>query len=545
MHWQITALSLLVAVFCFALVPGIVEAERLHSTAPVSFETPPDSLSQALLSAAARGDLDAVIAAMEKGVPVDTRSATGLTPLHLARINGREEVGRILLEHGADESIPVPPFEDLATSLFEEAVSKDAPGAAVLVASDGQVLFERGFGLANKEDGIPITPDTQFRIGSITKQFTAAAILKLISEGKISLEDRLSRFFPDFPRAGEVTIHHLLTHTSGIHSYTDRVDFITRVTEEVEPESLIELIKEMPYDFDPGESWRYNNSGYYLLGLIVEKASGKSYEDYLRESFFEPIGMTSTGLYRKGLELQNEAFGYDCSSENARRAFDWNMSWAGAAGALYSTVRDLHRWNEALYTGSVLDPALFEAMLTPVKLNSGETAPAMGGGYGYGLAINKYRGLEEISHGGGLHGFQGNLVRYPEHNLTVAILTNCLPQGKVDPSSFARRLAEYALWEVMEPQVSYSTSAQTIDLNKLVGRYQYPGGAVLEVTREGDRLFAQLTGQAKYEIFQRAGTEFEWRVVDAQIIFVLDQNGNVSHGIHRQGGREFRVDKLP
>lgn len=545
MHWQNATLSLLTAVLIFAsMASGTAKAELHPATTDPREEAPPDSLSLVLLAGAARGDLDAVNSALAQGAPVDTRSPAGLTPLHVARINGREEVVRVLVEHGA-EDIQTPPLSELATALFEEAVGERTPGAAVLVAGEGQILFENGFGYANVEEGSRITPDTQFRIGSITKQFTAAAILKLVGEGQIALEDPLSKFYPDFPRAGEVTIHHLLTHTSGIHSYTERVDFISRVTREVNPDSLIEVIKELPYDFDPGEAWRYNNSGYFLLGLIVEKVSGKPYEEYLRESFFEPIGMNDTGVYRKGLNLGHEAMGYECSSNNIGRGLDWDMSWAGGAGALYSTVRDLFRWNEALYAGSVVDPALLEVALTPVKLNSGETATAMGNGYGYGLAINQYRGLEEISHGGGLHGFQSNLVRFIGHDLTVVILSNCLPPGKIDPSSFSRRLAEYVLWEAMEPQMSYSPSADAVDLEKLTGKYQYPGGAVMEVTREGDRLFAQLTGQMKFEIFQRAGTEFEWKVVDAQIIFFRGKDGNVTHGIHRQGGHEFRVDRLP
>ena len=167
----------------------------------------------------------------------------------------------------------------------------------MLVARDGKVLLSHGFGMADLSHDVPITPTTKFRIGSVTKQFTAAAILKLQEEGRLSVNDKLSKFFPDFPRGDEVTIHHLLTHTSGIKSFTSKPDFMATVTSPATSDQMIDSFKNDPFDFDPGEELSYNNSGYFLLGLIIEKVSGKSFNDYLRDTFFEPLGMHDTGVH--------------------------------------------------------------------------------------------------------------------------------------------------------------------------------------------------------------------------------------------------------
>ncbi len=185
-----------------------------------------------------------------------------------------------------------------AAALLDGLIQTNDPGLAVLVAQDGKILFENGYGLADRAHDVPVIPQTTFRIGSMTKQFTASAILKLQEEGKLSVNDKLSKYIPDFPRGDEVTLRHLLTHTSGIHSYTEIPGFLNRVTNATTTAAIIESMKKDPYDFDPGAKWRYDNSGYVLLGYIVEKVSGQSYGDFLRENFFQPLGMTNTGVYR-------------------------------------------------------------------------------------------------------------------------------------------------------------------------------------------------------------------------------------------------------
>src|SRR5215472_4123668 len=191
-----------------------------------------------------------------------------------------------------------PAASQKADALLSGLIETNDPGLAVLVAQNGKILFEKCYGLADREHTVPVTPLTTFRIGSVTKQFTASAILKLQERGKLSVNDKLSKYIPDFPRGDEVTLRHLLTHTSGIHSYTDNPDdFLSRVTNATTTLAIIEELKKHkpPYDFDPGTKWSYDNSGYLLLGYIVEKVSGQSYGDFLHENFFQPLGMTNTG----------------------------------------------------------------------------------------------------------------------------------------------------------------------------------------------------------------------------------------------------------
>lgn len=505
----------------------------------------PTLFPEKLVSFAGRGDLDALTLLLSHGADVNAKIKSGLTALHAAKIHGRAGAVKLLLDKGANPNITMPAKEALVEAIFQEAVTGDSPGAAVLIAQNGTILHEKGFGLASLEHHVPITPETKFRIGSITKQFTAAAILKLQEAGWLSLHDPLSKFIPDFPRGDEVTIHHLLTHTSGIHSYTERPDFLQTVTTETKPAELIATIKSDKYDFNPGEQWRYNNSGYFLLGHIIEKVSGQSYEAYLKKTFFEPLGMNDTGVHHWSDILDHEATGYSYSNGKFQKAKNWDMSRAGGAGALYSTVADLYRWNEAVFNGKVLSEASLAAAFTPVTLNDGKKATAVGGGYGYGWAISEFRGLKEIAHGGGLHGFVTYLARLPEQNLTVVVLTNCAPPRDVNPTGIARSLAEIYLWEKMASQDSYSTAPVDPKVyDDYVGRYEYPGGAIMTVTRDGNRLFAQLSGQSKFEIFPRSPNEFFWKVVDAQITFVKNEQGEVVRAIHRQGGQTFEAPKL-
>lgn len=505
------------------------------------------SLTEKLISSAGQGYLDDLKLLLSHGAGVNATVGPGLTALHSARIHGRKDAAEFLLEKGADPSIEMPAKEELADWVFEQAIKGDSPGAVVLITQNGEILYQKGFGFASLEHHIPITPETKFRIGSITKQFTAAAVLKLQEDGLLSVDDPLSKFIPDYPRGDEVKIHHLLTHTSGIHSYTSKPDFMETVTVEIKPEDLIESFKNDKFDFDPGEKWLYNNSGYFLLGYIIQKVSGEPYGDYLKNHFFEPLGMKDTGVYHWSLILEHEATGYSYKDGKFQKAVDWDMSHAGGAGALYSTVGDLHRWNEAVFNGKVISKSSLEAAFTPVTLNDRSKADTMWSGYGYGWVLLEMRGMKEIAHGGGLDGFNTYLARYPEQNVTVAVLTNCLPLPPgLSPEGGAHEIAEIFLWDRMGTRESFAVDT-TVDpklYDDYVGRYSYPQSAVLTVTREGDRLFAQLTGQTGAEIFPRSETEFFSKVADAQFEFVRNEEGKVTHIIHRQAGREFNAPKL-
>lgn len=495
------------------------------------------------LRAVAQGDLEAVKTALDRGADVNARHH-GVSAWQTACIAGDQELADFLVARGADAKAPFPAPETVIDAQLSEAVRGDSPGVAVLVARDGKVLFEKGWGYANVENAVPFTPQTKSRIGSVTKQFTAAAILRLQEQGKLSVHDKLSTFIPDFPRGDEVTLHHLLTHTSGIHSYTSKPDFPGTVTIGIKPDELIQSFKKDPYDFAPGEKHLYNNGSFFLLGYIVAKVSGRTYGEFLRQEFFVPLGMSNTGVHTPTAILTHEATGYSLARRELTKAVNWDMSRAGGAGALYSTAEDLFRWNEAVFGGKVLSPASLTAAFTPVVTRQ-DTEKAKDTGYGYGWAIGRTRGLRVISHGGGLPGFLTYLLRYPEQHVTVAVLTNASESPAAGPpSAIASRVAQLYLWREMKPRETIK--AVPIDpsaLGALVGRYDY-GGAILCVTRVGDRLFAQLTGQARFEIFPKSASTFFWRNAEAEIQFVRNSRGEVVEGIHRQNGTTIHAPRM-
>jgi hypothetical protein len=276
----------------------------------------------------------------------------------------------------------------------------------------------------------------------------------------------------------------------------------------------------------------------------VEKVSGLSYAEYLQKTFFEPLGMRQTGVHDARQIIEGEASGYAWEGGRVRKAPNWYMSRAGAAGALYSTVGDLNLWNEALFGGKVLSEASLKAATTPV-LTVEDPGPK-DEGYGYGLAIGRLRGLRTVSHGGGLAGFVSNLLYVPERRFTVAVLVNSAPPVPgLNPGALSTDIAELYLGESMaertEPVADTSVSPATYDA--YLGLYDY-GGAVLTVTREGDRLFAQLTGQPRFEIFPKARDVFFWKALEAEVTFARDAAGKVTKAVHRQGGQTLDAPRF-
>lgn len=500
-----------------------------------------DILSKLLIESSGMGNLDNVKMLIENGVDINVQGDLGLTAYQTAMIRGNK-VMYYLKENGANTDISMPSFDKLVDHIFKSAQTGTTSGVSVLVSKNGEIIYEKGVGYADIGNKVPVTPDTKFRIGSITKQFIAASVLKLQEEGKLNVQDKLSKFIPDFPRGNEVTIHHLLTHTSGIHSYTNRPGFLKYVTMPVTPAALVDTIKSYPYDFNPGDNYLYNNSGFFLLGYIIEKISGMSLSDYLKETLFIPLGMNNTGIYESSLLLDNEAYGYSYENGKIIKALDWDMSWAGGAGALYSTVKDLYTWNEAVFNGKVLSEESLKTAFTPAVLNNKRTTE-----YGYGWAIQDYRGYKFIQHGGGLHGFTTYLERQPENKITVVVLCNSVPPPDgINPGTNASLISEYLLWPDMAKQSSIDSEI-TVDKNLLisyVGRYNYGQGMVLIVTLEGNQLYAQLTGQPKFPIFPSSKNEFYWKVVDASVTFAADEKGDVTQAIHHQNGRQFEAKKL-
>lgn len=501
-----------------------------------------DGMGKLLIASSGKGNLDYVKLLVENGADVNSKDEQGLTAYQNASIRGREKVMDYLKEKGANTDIPMPTFDKLVDRIFKNAQSGTTSGVSVLVSQDGKIIYEKGFGYADVGNKVPVSPDSKFRIGSITKQFIATCILKLQEQGKMSVQDKLSKYIPGFPRGDEVTIQHLLTHTSGIHSYTNRPAFMKYLTMPITSAALVDTIEAYPYDFNPGDRYQYNNSGYFLLGYILEKLSGKSLAVYLNETLFKPLGMNNTGIYETTKVLDNEAYGYSYSNDTIIKAVNWDMSWAGGAGALYSTTKDLYTWNEALFNGKVLSDASLNAAFTKTELNNKEKID-----YGFGWGLGNFRGYKFISHGGGLHGFLSDLERQPEKKVTIVVLCNSTPPPSgIDPGTNSLLIAEYLLWSGMKEQASFASDIK-IDENTLksyTGRYNYGHGAVLMVTLEGNQLMAQMTGQPNFPIYPSSEDQFNWKVVEASIKFVKDEKGNVSHAIHSQGGQQIEAKKM-
>ncbi len=298
---------------------------------------------------------------------------------------------------------------------------------SVLVAENGKIIYKKGFGLANMEWNIPNAPDTRFRLGSITKQFTATLVMQLVEQGKIKLDAKITDYLPDYRKdVGErVTIHNLLTHTSGIPNYTALPGFFTDVSRN--PYTVADFVKKYAsndLEFEPGSKFSYSNSGYFVLGAIIEKVTGQPYERVLKERIFDPIGMTSTGYDHYATVLEKRAAGYQKTPEGYVNAAYLDMSLPYAAGSLYSTVDDLYLWDQALYTDRVLSAQSKELMFKPFLSD-----------YAYGWAITKaHLGLgnettPQISHDGGINGFSSLIVRLPAQKNLIVLLDNTSQGG--------------------------------------------------------------------------------------------------------------------
>lgn len=293
---------------------------------------------------------------------------------------------------------------------------------AVLVAEGGKVIYKKGFGLANREWNIPNTPDTKFRLGSITKQFTSMLILQLVEQGKIDLEGKLSDYLPYYRKdtGSRVTVHHLLTHSSGIPSYTSIPNFFEDISRDPYPvKEFVEKYCSGDLEFEPGSKFLYNNSGYFLLGAIIEEITGKTYEETLKQRIFDPIGMKNSGYDRHDQIIPNRATGYSITFDGCLNAPYLDMSLPYAAGSLYSTAEDLYLWDQALYTEKLLPAKTKELLFTP---------HIQGYGYGWGIREKSLPGSEEkltsISHGGGINGFNTLIERIIEGKHLIVLLNN-------------------------------------------------------------------------------------------------------------------------
>jgi len=394
------------------------------------------------------------------------------------------------------------------------------PGVSLVIVKDGQIVFAKGYGYSNVEHQVPVKPETIFQSGSVGKQFTATAVMMLVEEGKVKLDEKISTYLGDVPATWQtITVRHLLTHTSGLTDYPDDFDFRRDYTEE----ELLKRAQAIKPDFAPGEKWQYSNIGYLTLGVLIHKVSGKFYGDFLQERVFKPLGMTTTRIISEADIVPNRAAGYRYVKDELK-----NQEWVSptlnttADGALYFTVLDMAKWDAALYGETLLKKTSLQQMWTPVRLNNNQTYD-----YGFGWSFSQINGHRIIEHGGAWQGFTSHIARYVDDKLTVVVLDNL--QGG-NAGKIARHVASIYNPELVrkaiddkEPQVTalvkellQKLSAGTLDPNLFVPQLRaelFPARA----ERVG-RLLKSLGTPTKIELTDRAEKDGN-RVYGYQLTF--------------------------
>ena len=354
----------------------------------------------------------------------------------------------------------ITPLTTFVDSLFRSSIDRaEIAGGAIMIVQNEETLVNKAYGYASLELAVPMPIDAKFEIGSVTKQFTAAAILKLVEEGKLSLEDDFTKYLEFDTKGRKVTINNLLNHTSGIPSYTEMDAFWDLSIEEHDRDSLVRLVEQHDFLFEPNEAMIYNNSAYFFLGLIIEKLSGQSYESYLQEHFFDPVGMPNTYYCSNTAVINNKAYGYNYSPDGLQQKPYLNHLWPYAAGSLCSTTGDLYAWMKALHHGQIFSNNAYQSLITPGALKNGSPLR-----YAKGLLNYDKFGYREISHGGGIHGFLSETRYFPEKDLYIICLINTTgPKG-------ASYFAEKITWQLLEKR-EYQSVPIDLDAKTLEGTY--------------------------------------------------------------------------
>jgi CubicO group peptidase (beta-lactamase class C family) len=403
---------------------------------------------------------------------------------------------------------------------------------SVLVARGDAILFNKSYGMANLEWNVPNTPTTKFRIGSITKQFTAAAILLLEEQGKLKVEDSVKKYIPDAPETWDkVTLYNVLTHTGGIPNFTDFPDYPQKSLSPMTAGEIVAWFKDKPLDFEPGAKYSYSNSDYVLLGYLIEKLSGQTYEKFLRENILTPLGMKDSGYDSNTAIIEHRASGYSRTRAGPVNAGYVNMTVPHGAGGLYSTTLDLLKWEQGLFGGKLLEPESLAKMTTPFKEN-----------YAFGLIIQTTDGRKNIWHNGGIQGFNASLGYYPDSKITVAVLSNL--NGNA-PDEMLPKLAAVAHGQA----VQLSSERKEVKLPRetlatYVGTYELQPRIKMMITLNGDQLQGQLSGQGKLPLFAEAEGKFFLKVVDAQLEFLNGADGKITDVILHQNGRDRRAHRI-
>lgn len=406
-------------------------------------------------------------------------------------------------------------LEARVDKMLSDQYKADGPGAAALIAKNGKVIYRKAVGKANLELDVNMKPENVFELGSITKQFTAVAVLMLMEQGKLALDDDITKYIPGYPTKGKpINIHHLLNHTSGIKSYTDMKSFIKHARTDMTPAELIDVFKNEPMDFDPGTDWHYNNSGYILLGYIIEKVSGKTYAEFIDQHIFKKLGMRHSFYGSKKALIPLRASGYQPAEKGYNNADYLSMSLPYAAGSLMSTVDDMLLWNEAIHNNTLITKESRQKAFTNHPLSNGKLSY-----YGYGWQPNEINGTPCIEHGGGIFGYTTMGIYIPGENVYVIVLTN---QTGISPDGLAVKMAALAIGK---PYAEKATVAlPEAALKKWTGTYEFEKGVLRFVTFENGSLYSQREGSTKLKLLPAGPASFSFEGATTQYEF-SEENG--------------------
>jgi CubicO group peptidase (beta-lactamase class C family) len=412
--------------------------------------------------------------------------------------------------------------QDVAVKVDEfiktEMEKQKIPGVSLAVVKDGKPLIVKGYGFANLEHQVPVKPETIFQSGSVGKQFTAMAVMILVDDGKIDLDEKIGKYLGEVPESwSNITVRHLLSHTGGMTDYPRDFDFRKDYTED----EILKRAKEIPVAFKPGEKWQYSNLGYVTLGIIIGKVSGKFYGDFLQERVFKPLGMTTARILNEADIIPNRASGYRLVKGEVKH-HDWVSPTINttADGSLYLTALDMIKWDEALASGKLLKKTSYDAMWSPVRLNDGKTYP-----YGFGWAVRNVNGKRVIEHGGAWQGFKAHIGRYPDNKLTVIVFANLIQTNQAKLANGVAALIDPELKPrpITDPDPAFTAKTKDLLLAVLDGKpdmSRFTPEMQTAITGQQDRLtaFVKTLGTLEgFELMERTensdGVRYRYQLV--------------------------------
>jgi CubicO group peptidase (beta-lactamase class C family) len=503
------------------------------------------ALNENLVNAAMNGAVKRISLALSNGASVTAKVGPGLTAWQGAKIRGQAEAAELLEKQGADVKRSFPSAGKTLDWLVAQRVPADAPGLALALVQNGRVVFERGWGLASLDYGVPITPSTVFHVASVSKQFTAFAITLLAQQGKLSVDDELRKYLPEIHNFGKpITLRHLLYHTSGLRDQWDLLVLAGwRMDDVITQEDILTMLRrQRELNFAPGEEELYCNSGYTLLAEVVSRASGKPFVRFTRDEMFRPLGMTNTHFHLDHeAVVRNMAYSYAPGAGGAYRKNVLSYANVGAT-SLFTTVEDLARWIANFEDAKLGGPAVRQQMHEKGKLNSGKEID-----YGFGLAIGELRKTRTISHGGADAGYRSYLLWLPDYHLGVALLSNV---GTMDVGGIAEMAAEVFLQGnsaplpdrpspvIADPQGKPPYPVSSSMLERYVGRYSGGSGRVISIVRHGDRLEGDISAGPMQTLTPTGEHEFFVADTKARVVFAkLDSGKAAQYTVEMDGGR--------